>query len=149
MPANAANLRQVGQQRPAWSAKLTRHCIAQRRRGLSGRYRSKGTGTKASMGPPTGAAAPARKLGSKTHASCGAELALESAGYFGEALVGRSWAPSGSPDIGARRFGGLCYFGFWCRGLAELEPCARRIARAAVACPKASIGRKSADFLGK
>ena len=26
-----------GKQRPAWSAKLTRHCIAQRRRGFNGR----------------------------------------------------------------------------------------------------------------
>ena len=27
--------------------------------------------------------------------------------------------------------GGFCYFGFWCRGLAEMEPCAQRIPRAA------------------
>src|SRR5690242_21890977 len=61
MPACRANRRTLGKQRPAWSAKLTRHCIAQRRRGFSGRYRSKVTGTNESKRASGVAAQPTRK----------------------------------------------------------------------------------------
>src|SRR3954462_15922130 len=60
VPVRAASVRTEGKQRPVRSAKLTRFCNVQCRCRRTVRYKSKVTGTKASMWPP-GATAPARK----------------------------------------------------------------------------------------
>ena len=120
-----------GKQRPARSAKLTRHCIVQRRCGLSGRYRSKAVGTKASMGPP-GCSAPARKrliLGALCQCT---PKGLAKHWRFGEARRRQTTILPRLHRICRPAFrGGFCFSGFWCRGLAQMEPCAQRIPRAA------------------
>src|SRR3954453_9378616 len=59
-PVAAGSVRTEGKHRPVRSAKLTRFCNVQCRCRRTVRYKSKVTGTKASMWPP-GATAPARK----------------------------------------------------------------------------------------
>jgi hypothetical protein len=66
----------------------------------------------------------------RAHIACGANLALESVGDLREARPAKMIFP-GSLGLQTRRFGGFCYFGFWSRGLAQMEPCAQRIPRAA------------------
>src|SRR6478735_6383719 len=60
VPVAFARVRTLGQHLPVRSANATRFCRVQCRWRRTVRYRSRVTGTKASMGPP-GAAAPARK----------------------------------------------------------------------------------------
>src|SRR3954466_10069421 len=62
---------------------------------------------------PPGAAAPARKRPFRAHVTCGANLALESAGDLGEARPARDELPGLSPDMQTRRLGGFCYFRGW------------------------------------
>src|SRR3954451_20412625 len=104
MPANAAKVRQVGQHRPVRSAKLTRHCIAQRKRGFSGRYRSKVTGTNGSKRASWVAAQPAWKRSASGTPRLWKETALAKEGDVKEALeiVFRVLLPSASPDMQTR-----------------------------------------------
>src|SRR5690242_1620681 len=96
MPACRANRRTLGKQRPAWSAKLTRHCRAQRRRGFSGRYRSKVTGTKESKRASGVAAQPARKRLAWSALRLRQEMGLAKIGELGEA---RSCPTSSFPAL--------------------------------------------------
>src|SRR3954447_25076101 len=87
-PATAASLRQLGQHWPAVSANPTRHCSVKCRCRRTVRYRSKRTGTKASMTPP-GAAAPAWKRLALGTLLPQQESGLAKIGDFGETRLAR------------------------------------------------------------
>src|SRR4051812_15546331 len=64
---------------------------------------------------------------------------------FGEALDRQTESFPGNRTMQTRLLGGFCDSGFWCRGLAEMEPCAQRIPRAPRACPiMASLSTRQA-----
>src|SRR4051812_30018505 len=74
-PVRAARVRIEGKQRPVRSANATRFCSVQCRCRRTVRYRSRVTGTKASMGPPV-AAQPHSEAVARAHKPCGKKLAL-------------------------------------------------------------------------
>src|SRR4051794_10879054 len=85
-PVAAASVRTEGKQRPVRSANATRFCSVQCRWRRTVRYRSRVTGMNDSKRASGVAAQPARKRPFRAHVACSANLALESAGDFGEAL---------------------------------------------------------------
>src|SRR3954447_20921183 len=97
MSACCAKVRTLGKHRPVWSAKLTRHCIAQRRRGFSGRYRSKVTGTKGSKRASGVAAQPAWKALAQDILCPWQESGLAKFGEIGEAPDASRRVSSASP----------------------------------------------------
>ena len=97
-----------------------------------GAVQVKGDGNKGSMGPPgCSATRPEAALLGALHPW--QESGLAKIGEVGEALVARSSFPVRRVCRPAFR-GGFCVSGFRCRGLAQMEPCAQRIPRAARAC---------------
>src|SRR3954471_1546096 len=91
-PVAAARVRTEGKQRPVRSANATRFCSVQCRCRRTVRYRSRVTGTKASIWPP-GCSSTRPEAAARAHVAYSANLALESASDLGEALDATQGAP--------------------------------------------------------
>src|SRR3954469_18948466 len=127
-------MRTEGKQRPVRSAKLTRFCSVQCRCRRTVRYRSKETGTKASMAPSWAAKQPAGKRRALGAPYLWQETLLRKSAKYGKLVVARRRFPRPRPDMRARRFRRVCYL--W---VLVLRPRGIRDARTANSARTASV----------
>ena len=120
----------------------TRFCSVQCRCRRTVRYRSRVTGTNESKGASGVAAQPARKRLASGTLRPWQERGLRKSARLGEARRCQTTSFPGFAGYADPPFRRVLLYGFWCRGLAQMEPCAQRIPRARVsvaqsaACPQ-------------